>query len=92
MSPLKRKPFLMVAAVLYHEKAEPTLVDDATRKFVQMLFAHDRVDKTPRAKGRSKPVEPPTHATLKRTHELIETPEGTRLVRRLFHCGCTLDV
>jgi hypothetical protein len=87
-APIERKPFLMVAAALSHEKIDSAVVEEATRKFVQMLFEHDRVDKTPREKRRLKPVEPPTHATLKRTHELIKTPEGIRLVRRLFHCGC----
>ncbi len=84
-APAERKPFVMVAASLYHDRTEPDAVERATGRFVRMLFANDRVDRTSRV---AKIAKDSPRKQLRKTHVLIDTPDGPELVRRLFHCGC----
>jgi hypothetical protein len=44
MAPLEQKPFLSVAAGLVHKHAVHDNVEQATHRFVKMLFANGRVD------------------------------------------------
>lgn len=89
-APIERKPFLMVAAALSHDRMEAGTVERATHRFVKMLFAHDRVDTSSRSRKVARAATARTHEHLKKTHVLLDTSEGLRLVRRLFHCGCRL--
>ncbi|HET9581116.1 MAG TPA: hypothetical protein VFP44_25035 [Usitatibacter sp.] len=87
VAPVERNPFRSAAAGLAHRYEIP--VDEAARRFLQMLFAHDRVDTQSRQKRMAVSPETPREH-LKKTHVLTETSEGLRLSRRLFHCGCGL--
>ena len=88
-APLEQKPFLMVSAALLHKYAEPTAyIEQATHRFVEMLFARERVD-TESGKRRLAAVRR-IHQHLRKTHVLIDSPKGLRLVRRLFDCGTTI--
>jgi hypothetical protein len=90
-APVERKPFLMVAAAAAaHDRTGPARAEQAARRFVQNLFAHDRVDVSSRKKKFAAAAAPRTHANLKKTHVLVEHKDGLRLVRRHFNCGCAL--
>jgi len=88
-APVEHKPTLSAAAGLAHGRDETDGVQRATHRFVQMLFAHGRVDVDSGAKklavtdrtGREK---------LKKTHVLTKSKDGLKLSRRLFHCGCEI--
>jgi hypothetical protein len=87
-APYEQKQFLMVsAAVLNFRASAEDEVASATRKFVDMLFDHKRVDTTTRKVGLTAAV-PRTHEYLRKTHTVVEADGGLKLVRRLFHCGC----
>lgn len=85
VAPVERNPFLTAAAGLAHRHEPP--VDEAARRFVKMLFAHDRVDvDSGKKKLAASAATPREH--LRKTHVLTQTAEGLRLSRRLFQCGC----
>jgi hypothetical protein len=86
-APVEQKPFLMVSAALLHERVDPGYVDQATQRFVKVLFAHERVDTESGARKLSATANA-TRQQLRKSHVLIESAEGFRLTRRLFHCGC----
>jgi hypothetical protein len=68
-----------------HEKVDTAaVVQRATQRFVKMLFARDRVEKS----GEIHAAAPAAHGRHPRTHALVETPKGLKLVRRRFDCGC----
>ena len=90
MAPLEQKPFLSVAAGLAHNRAGPDTIEQATHRFVKMLFAHDRVDTE--AGTKRIPVNASTpRDKLRKTHVLTKTKDGLKLTRRLFHCGCEVS-
>lgn len=87
-APVERKPLAAVSAAMMHRSAEaPAEIDRATQRFVQMLFAHDRVETAPRP-GARRLAEGESARSRRRTHVLEDTPQGLRLVRRQFDCGC----
>jgi len=86
-APVEQKPFLMVSAALLHKNADPMgSIEQATGRFVKMLFARERVD-TESGK-RKVAADKRVHEHLRKTHVLMDSAEGLKLVRRLFHCGC----
>jgi hypothetical protein len=87
MAPLEQKSFLSVAASLAQRHAGPDAVEQATHRFVKMLFAHGRVDTESRKKRLSVNASTPRDE-LRKTHVLTKTKDGLKLTRRLFHCGC----
>lgn len=86
IAPLDQKPFLHAAAGLANRHAGPDAVQQATRRFVKMLFARDRVDTEPGAKRPAVAASAPRE-TLRKTHVLVPSKDGLKLARRLFHCG-----
>ena len=64
-------------------------VEQATHRFVKMLFAHNRVDTTSGTKKLAVTDDTPREK-LKKTHVLTESRDGLKLSRRLFHCGCAV--
>lgn len=96
VAPFEQKPFLSVAAGLAHQYTGPNTVEQATHRFVKMLFAHNLVDtgsgtkkvgvtaSTPQDKLPETRVPPMTHV-------LTKTKEGLKLTRRLFYCGCKVS-
>jgi hypothetical protein len=88
VAPLERKSFLSVAAGLAHRHGVPE-VEEATHRFVKMLFAHERVDTESGTKKLAVTDSTP-RAKLRKTHVLTQTKDGLKLSRRLFHCGCTV--
>ena len=96
VAPFEQKPFLSVAAGLAHQFTGPGTVEQATHRFVKMLFAHNLVDtesgmkkvvvtaSTPQAKLTEIRVLP-------KTHVLTKTKDGLKLTRRLFYCGCDVS-
>ena len=91
MAPVELKPFLSVAAGLAHRHSGPDKVEQATHRFVKMLFAHDRVDTDSGTKKVSITDNTPREK-LRKTHVLTKTATGLKLTRRLFHCGCALPI
>ena len=87
IAPLDQKPFLLAAAGLANRHAGPDVVQQATRRFVKMLFARDRVDTEPAAKKLAVTAST-SRDKLRKTHVLIQSKDGLKLTRRLFHCGC----
>jgi hypothetical protein len=87
VAPFEQKPFLSVAAGLAHARTGPDNVEQATRHFVNMLFARDRVD-TKSGARKSSVSENTPREQLRKTHVLTKTKDGLKLTRRLFHCGC----
>lgn len=88
-APVEQKPLLSVAASLVHRQTGPNTIQQATHRFVTMLFAHNHVDVESGAKKMSVSSATPRN-TLRKTHVLTKTKEGLKLTRRLFHCGCGL--
>jgi hypothetical protein len=88
-APLEQKHSLSAAAGLAHQRAGAQDVQDATHRFVKMLFAHGRVDVASGAKKLGVTDSTPRDK-LKHTHVLTTTKDGLTLTRRLFHCGCGL--
>jgi hypothetical protein len=86
-APSEQKPFLMVAAALAHRHTGPDTVQQATHRFVKMLFAHNRVDTESSAKKLGVTADT-SRDKLRKTHVLLKTTQGFTLARRLFHCGC----
>ena len=86
VAPVDRTPFLQAAAGLANRHARPEVVQQATHRFVQMLFARDRVDLDPGPK-RLAIHDPASRHKLRKTHVLVPSKAGLRLERRLFHCG-----
>jgi hypothetical protein len=85
-APVEHKPVLMVSAAMLHRHTElEDHVQQATHRFVKMLFARDRVDT--QTKSRKLKMAPTAHKHHRHTHVLLDSPDGLRLVRRLFHCG-----
>ena len=91
MAPVERKPFLSAAAGLVHQYNGPDKVEQATHRFVKMLFAHNRVDSESGARKASV-TDSTTRDKLRKTHVLTKTQDGLKLSRRLFHCPCTLPI
>ena len=87
MAPLEQKPFLSVAAGLVHKHAGHDTVEQATHRFVKMLFANGRVDTESGTKRVGVNASTPRDK-LRKTHVLTKTKDGLKLTRRLFHCGC----
>lgn len=85
-APMEQKPFLMVSAALLHKHVDPGYVDQATHRFVRALFAHERVD-TESGARKLGAIATATRQRLRKTHVLIKSAGGFRLVRRLFDCG-----
>lgn len=96
VAPFEQKPFLSVAAGLAHQYTGPNTVEQATHRFVKMLFAHNLVDTESGTKkvrvtaGRAQDKLPETRV-LPRTHVLTKTRDGLKLTRRLFYCGCEVS-
>ena len=90
IAPLDQKPFLLAAAGLANRHAGPDVVQQATRRFVKMLFASDRVDTEPAAKKLAVTAST-SRDKLRKTHVLIQSKDGLKLTRRLFHCGCAVE-
>jgi len=90
MAPLEQKSFLSAAAALAHKRAGPDTVEQATHRFVKMLFAHDRVDTEAGTKRIAVNASTPRDK-LRKTHVLTKTKDGLKLTRRLFHCGCDVS-
>ncbi len=101
--PLEQKPALMVSSTLLHgETANNDAFEQASHRFVSMLFAHDRIDTGNVRRSRvtaspqrgtkrvASPRKDRTGEQLPRihTHALVKAGKGLRLVRRLFVCGC----
>jgi hypothetical protein len=86
-APSDQKPFLMVAAALAHRHTGPDTVEQATHRFVKMLFAHNRVDTESSTKKLGVTAGTPRDK-LRKTHVLLKTKQGFTLTRRLFDCGC----
>jgi hypothetical protein len=85
-APVERKPFVAVSAAMMHRNEEArTDVEGATHRFVQVLFAHDRVE-TPAHAGTRRVSAVDSSKSRRRTHVLVEAPEGLQLVRRQFDC------
>lgn len=83
-APAEQKPFPMAsAAIMYKNIDTAANVQQATQRFVKMLFARDRVEKVTEAHA----VAAGEHGRHPRTHALVETPQGMKLVRRRFDCG-----
>jgi hypothetical protein len=83
-APAEQKPFPTVAAAIMHKNIDTAAnVERATRRFVKMLFARDRVEKGPQAHA----VAAGEHGRHPRTHALVQTAQGMKLVRRRFDCG-----
>jgi hypothetical protein len=85
-APMERKPFLMVSAALLHKHIDAGTVEQATRRFVQVLFAHERIDTTSGVR-KLRATADATRQQLRKSHVLIESAEGFTLMRRLFDCG-----
>ena len=71
------------AAIMHKHVDTAANVQRAAHRFVKMLFARDRVEKGPQPRD----VAPAEHGRHPRTHALVETPEGMKLVRLRFDCG-----
>jgi hypothetical protein len=85
-APMEQKPFLMVSAALLHKNTDQTgSIEQATGRFVRMLFARKRIDTE--SGTRKLAADKRIHEHLRKTHVLMDSPEGLKLVRRLFHCG-----
>ena len=97
-APVERKPFTMAAASVMHAIAAPQQdIETAASKFVEMLFAHDRVEvagrRQPAARARMaiagvRRVARSQKYTDLKTHALVKTKGGQELERRRFLCGC----
>ena len=87
-APLERKPVLTVGAGLAHGQGAPA-VEHATRRFVKMLVAHDRIDEEAATRRITVTDDTPRHV-LRKTHVLRPTRQGMKLSRRWFHCACGL--
>ena len=87
-APLERKPVLSVGAGLVHGHGTQA-VEHATRRFVKMLVAHDRID-VETGKRRIPVTDATPRHVLRKTHVLRPTREGMKLTRRWFHCTCGL--
>lgn len=90
VAPLDEKPFSPAAAGLANRHAGPDVVQQATRRFVKMLFARNRVDTEPGAKSLAVSAHTPRDK-LRKTHALIQSKDGLKLTRRRFHCGCAIE-
>jgi hypothetical protein len=83
-APVEQKPFPMASAGILHKNIDTAAnVQQAAHRFVKMLFARDRVEKAPQPQA----AAPAAHGRHPRTHALVETAEGMKLVRRRFDCG-----
>jgi hypothetical protein len=83
-APVEQKPFPIASAAIMHKHVDTAAnVQRAAHRFVKMLFARDRVEKGPQPHD----AAPAEHGRHPRTHALVETPEGMKLVRRRFDCG-----
>jgi hypothetical protein len=87
VAPFEQKPFMSAAAGLAHKYTGPHAVEQATHRFVKMLFAHNRVDTESGTKKAGVTASTPRDK-LRKTHVVIKTGERLKLTRRLFHCGC----
>ena len=84
-APAEQKPFPTASAAIMHRNVDTAAnVQRATERFVKMLFARNRVEKGPQPRDVAAAGE---HGRHPRTHELVETAEGMKLVRRRFDCG-----
>ena len=84
-APIEEKSFATAAAAIMHKNVDTnTNVQRATQRFVQMLVARNRIEKEPQPKHK---VAAGEHGRHPRTHALVETAEGMKLVRRRFDCG-----
>ena len=83
-APAEQKPFPMASAAIMHRNIDTAgSVEQATARFVKMLVARDRIEKAPETRG----VAPAEHGRHPRTHALVQTAEGMKLVRKRFDCG-----
>jgi hypothetical protein len=83
-APAEQKPFPMASAAIMHRNIDTTTnVERATARFVKMLVARDRIEKQPQTRS----VAPAEHGRHPRTHALVQTAEGMKLVRKRFDCG-----
>ena len=83
-APSEQKPFPMASAAIMHRNIDTAgNVEQATARFVKMLVARDRIEKAPQTRG----VAPAEHGRHPRTHALVQTAEGMKLVRKRFDCG-----
>jgi hypothetical protein len=87
-APVDQKPFVAVSLALLHKNDQATSdIERATHRFVQSLFANDRVDSSAPAKKQSHAMAG-SQKNPRHTHVLVEVAEGLKLVRRQFDCGC----
>jgi hypothetical protein len=96
VAPFEQKPFLSAAAGLAHRYTGPDTVEQATHRFVKMLFAHNLVDTDSGTKKvvvtASTPQDKLSETRfLPKTHVLTRTKDGLKLTRRLFYCGCAVS-
>src|SRR5262249_11829904 len=77
-APVEQKVLLSVAASLVHRHTGPDTIQQATHRFVKMLFAHDRVDVESGARKMSVSATTPRDK-LRKTHVLTKTKEGLKL-------------
>ncbi len=62
--PVEQKPALMVSSALLHgESANTTAFEQASHRFVSMLFAHDRIDTGKVRRSRSRVAATPAQST-----------------------------
>lgn len=83
-APLERRPFLQVAASVLPQSADSaTMVEQAASQFARMLVANGRVA-TARATGKARAAGIAARDTRRKSHELVRTPDGPKLVRLNF--------
>jgi hypothetical protein len=85
-APLERRPVFSVGAGLTHGHGAHD-VEHATRRFVKVLVAHDRIDVESGTRKIPVTDATPRHV-LRKTHVLRPTRQGMKLTRRWFHCAC----
>jgi hypothetical protein len=86
-APAEQKSFPTASAAIMHNTIDTAAnVQRATERFVKMLFARDRVENEsqPRAAAAGQ------HGRHPRTHAIVRTAQGMKLVRRRFDCGAML--
>lgn len=86
-APVERKTFVAVSATILQDSGVAAEnVELATRRFVQMLIAHDRIETSLTVAGR-RGVSLTASNGRRRTHVLIKVRQGLKLVRRQFDCS-----
>ena len=83
-APAEQKPFPIAAAAIMHRNVDTAgNVEQAAARFVKMLVARDRIEREPQSRS----MAPAEHGRHPRTHALVQTAQGMKLVRKRFDCG-----